>query len=348
MTFLIFGFGMTPPAFSQKAAPQTAPETWRLALVGDLMLGTTYPQPDVPPDQGRRLMQAALPVLRAADWRLGNFEGTFGTGGVSSKRGCARCFAFRSPPALVQALQDAGFQAVSLANNHSHDFGPAGLLETETVLTRAHIAFAGPLELPWAHWRTPDGRTMCLLAFAPNVGSHDLRNIPAAAADVRRARQACTLVLVTFHGGAEGPQQTHTPMGVQRYLGENRGDVRAFAHAMVDAGADLVFGQGPHVVRGMELRHGHLIAYSLGNFITYGGISVRGVEGWSVVLSVTLDAQGRLVAGQAHSFLQTPHGPLRIDPDAQVSRLMAQRTQEDFQGGGLVFGSQGTFQPSTP
>ena len=78
-----------------------------------------------------------------------------------------------------------------------------------------------------------------------------------------------------IHAGAEGADQLHTPYGSQYYLGENRGNARAFAHAVIDAGASIVLGSGPHVIRGIERYRGRLIAYSLGNFVGYHTLGGR-------------------------------------------------------------------------
>lgn len=330
--------------FSFLASAQEA--SWRLALVGDVMLGSDYSSAQLPPAQGRGLLDAAAPYLHQSDLAIGNLEGTVGAGGASAKIGCGRCYVFRTPAPIAVRLKEAGFTAFSQANNHAHDFGAAGFVRTGVALDRLGLAHAGGQGQPWAKMDLK-GKRACLLAFAPNVGMNDLRNIPQAVALVRQARQPCDLVIVAFHGGAEGPNQTHTPVGTQTYLGENRGDVRAFAHAVVDAGADLVFGQGPHVARGMERYRGHLIAYSLGNFMTYGGISVAGDLGWAPLLTVQLDDQGRLIQGQVVSFVQSKRAPLRLDPQQKVAHLMAQRSQEDF-GPGLVFSADGHFYTNHP
>ena len=83
------------------------------------------------------------------------------------------------------------------------------------------------------------------------------------------------VVIVSFHGGAEGATVMHVPFTEEEYYGEPRGDVALFAHRMVDAGADLIVGHGPHVVRGIERYKDRLIAYSLGNFATFLANALR-------------------------------------------------------------------------
>jgi hypothetical protein len=345
MLCLLFLIGLMSSWADASAQAQNAAPTdhWHLAMVGDVMLGSDYPASSLPPREGRGLLDAAAPYLKSADLAIGNLEGTIGAGGHSAKVGCARCYVFRTPADIAPRLKEAGFKAFSQANNHAHDFGADGFVRTGHVLDEMGLAHAGGQGAPLTRIKIK-GRNACLLAFAPNMGMNDLRYIPRAVTMVHQARGMCDLIVVAFHGGAEGPNQTHTPMGVQMYLGENRGDVRRFAHAVVDAGADVVFGQGPHVARGMETYRGHLIAYSLGNFMTYGGISVAGDLGWAPLLKVELDGQGRLVHGDVVSFIQSPHEPLRLDPEHRAAKLIAQRSEEDF-GADLAFSTDGRFQP---
>ena len=105
------------------------------------------------------------------------------------------------------------------------------------------------------------------------------------------------IVIVSFHGGAEGNGAEVLPFAREIFAGEDRGNVVEFARAMIDAGADIVLGHGPHVVRPMEIYTDRLIAYSLGNFATYYGISVEGIRGIAPILLVTLDDEGQVRLG---------------------------------------------------
>lgn len=318
-----------------------------IADVGDIMLGSRVPIPVLPPRNGADLLAAAVPALRANDVVIGNLEDTLGDAGAPGKRDCGRCFVFQSPSALAARLVEAGFTMLGMANNHARDFGPAGFAQTEGVLTRLGLAHTGGQGEPPAVV-TVRGRRVCLLAFAPNAGINDLRDTAGAVRQIKAARASCAVVVVSFHGGAEGPDRGATPMGREWFLGEDRGDVRAFAHAAVAAGADVVFGQGPHIPRGMELDHGHLIAYSLGNFLTYGGISVAGPLGLAPLVSVRLDDEGRLLDGRVVSFRQSFRAPLAADPTNAAAHWIAARTRADFGGGGLAFEDDGRFAPAAP
>jgi hypothetical protein len=320
-------------------------QEWRLAFVGDVMLGSDYPAARLPPGDGVGLMKEAHTALQWAHLSFGNLEGTLASGGVSSKQGCGKCYAFRTPPSYAKRLSEAGFNAMSQANNHGNDFGDHGRMQTTHALASVGIASSG-WEGSSPGIMEHEGRRACLLAFAPNRGMNDLRNIPGAGEKVRQARKQCHLVVVSFHGGAEGSDKTRTPTGTETHLGENRGNVRLFARTMIDAGADIVYGHGPHVPRGMELYRGHLIAYSLGNFMTYGGMAVSGTLGQAPLLAVRLDKEGHLVGGRIISFRQSPYSPLKADPQAGAWNTIRARTQEDFAGGGMVLGDDATFWPA--
>lgn len=153
---------------------------------------------------------------------------------------------------------------MNLANNHALDFGPAGQAQTITALSSAGIAHAGlPGEITL---RRVHGLRVAVLGFAPYPWASPLLDLRAAGAQVRRARRRADVVVVVIHAGAEGANQAHTPHGEEFAFGEDRGHARAFAHAAINAGASIVVGSGPHVLRGIERYRRRLIAYSLGNF----------------------------------------------------------------------------------
>ena len=122
------------------------------------------------------------------------------------------------------------------------------------------------------------------------------------------------------HAGAEGSDQTHTPLGSEVAFGENRGDTRALAHTLVGAGAALVLGSGPHVIRGVERHDGRLIAYSLGNFAGWHNFAGGPVLNQTGVLEVRLTPAGRVLGGRWRSAEIAPPGV----PAPQKSRISAQ------------------------
>jgi len=138
------------------------------------------------------------------------------------------------------------------------------------------------------------------------------------------------IVIVSFHGGAEGPQYQHVPRKHEMFHGEDRGDVYEFSHALIDAGADIIFGHGPHVTRAVEVYKEKFIAYSLGNFCTYGGINVSGINGWSPIIKVYTNNKGNFLKAQIISTIQTARSNVKIDSQKQVLKRIRELTTEDF------------------
>jgi poly-gamma-glutamate capsule biosynthesis protein CapA/YwtB (metallophosphatase superfamily) len=326
-------------ALAQPAAP--AP-TLRLRAVGDMMLGTSVPAGKLPPDDGAHLLDAVSPLLQDADLTFANLEGPLCDSGQSTKcRRSANCYAFRTPTAYARYFAAAGVDLASTANNHSGDFGEPCRRETERALDAQGIAWSGP---PGSIGRkTVNGRRVALVAFQTSASCNDVNDLAAAKALVTKAKADADVVVVSFHGGAEGTRATHVKDGVERYLGENRGDLKTFAHGVIDAGADVVFGHGPHVLRGMELYRGHLIAYSLGNFATYGRFDLSGPLGVSVVLEVTLGEGGAFVGGRLFATKQEGQGVPALDPSGRGIALVRELTQQDFPRTGVVVGTDGAL-----
>jgi poly-gamma-glutamate capsule biosynthesis protein CapA/YwtB (metallophosphatase superfamily) len=320
--------------------PDTRPHgTVTIAAVGDTMLGTT---PTLPASPATYLapMRSAL----AADIVFGNLEGTL-TDQTASKCGGApssSCFAFRAPPELASALHDAGFTILSNANNHSFDFGQAGEDQTVRALHRAGIAQTGlPGEITIVHAK--DFR-IAFLGFAPYPNTGPLNDLPAARRLIRRAAAKADLVVCAIHAGAEGTAALHLTGGDETYLGEDRGNPEAFAHMAVKAGADLVLGSGPHVLRGMEVYRGRLIAYSLGNFAGYHNFSLEGVLGESVVLHATLAADGRFRSGRLTSVRLVGAGQPVPDSSGAAAALVGQLSRTDLGARGVRIGPGGIIQ----
>ncbi|MGC3997807.1 MAG: CapA family protein [Anaeromyxobacter sp.] len=133
------------------------------------------------------------------------------------------------------------------------------------------------------------------------------------------------------------------PPGAEEFYGESRGDLRRFARTVIDAGAALVVGHGPHVVRGLELYRGHLIAYSLGNFATYAGMNLNGPGGITLVLQVTVAPDGSFQAGKVYPAKQERPGGPRWDPDRQVIPILRTLSREDFGPDAVDVADDGTL-----
>lgn len=316
-----------------------------VTAVGDVMLGTTFPDDsgaDLPPNDGAGLLDEVTPMLKRGDVVFGNLEGPLLDGGVSAKcRGKKEgtCYAFRVPARYGAHLKSAGFTVMGLANNHAMDFGSEGRESSRHVLDEQGIAHSG--EVGDIARLTVKGRKIDVIAFATYPGAYNLLDLEDALEAVRQARAEADLVIVSFHGGAEGASHQHVLPGDETFLGEDRGDLRRFAHAAVDAGAQLVLGSGPHVVRGMEVYHGKLIAYSLGNFATYGPFNLNGENGISMVLEGRLAPDGTFLSGQVYPVKQEKPGGPKLDPAMNIVSILRALSKSDFRESAVVVGPRG-------
>jgi hypothetical protein len=299
-----------------------------LEWVGDIAMSTEL---GLPPGGVQNALAPVSRQLHDADITFGNLEGTLSTGDTGSK--CGRsvtgkdCFAFQAPPSYAHGLRALGFDLVNQANNHSMDFGAAGRSQTIAALKSAGIAETGyPGQITYF---TTHGIKVAFLGFAPYQYDSNLLDIPMAEAMVRTARQHAALVVVIIHAGAEGAQYDHVPAGDQRYLGEDRGNARAFAHGVIAAGASLVVGSGPHVIRGVEDYRGHMVAYSLGNFVGFHTLGGTGIESESAILSVTLGAGGKVLAGDWIP-IELDGGLPQLDPSDASAHLVTTLSDQDF------------------
>jgi poly-gamma-glutamate capsule biosynthesis protein CapA/YwtB (metallophosphatase superfamily) len=305
-------------------SPPPGPRTVSIAAVGDTMLGST-PQLPASPSTYLAAMRADL----RGDIVFGNLEGTLTDATTSKCKPKAKdCFAFRAPPDFASDLRAAGFTVMNNANNHSSDFGPAGQAATVRALRAAGIAQTGlPGQITVVHAR---GVRVAIVGFAPYSGTASLVDLPAARALVERAGAMADIVVVAIHAGAEGSDAQHVTGGEESYAGEDRGNAEAFAHMAVDAGADLVLGSGPHVLRGMEIFRGRLIAYSLGNFAGYHNFGLDGVLADSAVLHVHLSAKGAFRSGRITSVRLVGAGMPEPDTAGTGAQLIAELSRDDL------------------
>lgn len=326
----------------------------RLAFVGDINLGTTTLPDGVPPDSGRGLLDRARPSL-SGDLVVGNFEGVLADTGTSTKclvrnpravprRGRLKqqpseslttrrnCYAFRTPTLLAPRLVEAGFTHLNLANNHANDLGGAGRQSTERALESLGVGLYGPLgRIAIDTVRRGDSLTIVgLIGFTTYPFAYDLLDIERSAAVVDSVRPLVDLLVVTFHGGTEGVKALRTGEAAESLGTEPRGDLRRWARAVIDAGADAVIGHGPHVLRGMEFYRGRLIAYSLGNFLTYRGFNLAGPLGITGVLQLEFTGERRLRSARLVPMLQAPRQGPAPDPNRAAIELVRRLSAEDF------------------
>ena len=317
----------------------------RIACVGDMMLGVNYPVPRLAKNDGRNLLDDVRSYLVDADLTLGNLEGVLLDEGGVPRYGpdAVNAFMFRMPERYAERFVEAGFDFLSIANNHTLDFGVDAIGSTMRTLQGAGIAYAGVQNMCEYAIVERDTLRYGLLAFAPNLLMCDLRNPALGEKMVKKLREElkCDIVIVSVHAGAEGPSATHVTRRDESHGGFFRGNVYAFAHRCVDAGADLVYGHGPHVVRGMELYKGKLIAYSLGNFCTPTGMNLKGKCGYAPVLLVDITPEGEFRGGRIVPAIQ-PYGVgPKIDTTGVVLREIQTLSRTDFPESMLVIGDDG-------
>ncbi len=292
------------------------------------MMGTSYPANDLPPRRGRNLFVNVDSILKDADLTLGNLEGTLLNGGICTKQvEKRRCYAFRTPPDFANNLADAGFDFMNLANNHMNDFGYDGIVSTITALRDVGIRCGGPY-VKIGQFEI-EGKKIAIVCFSTSPNTNSIFNVEDAEQHVAEQAKMNDIVIVSFHGGGEGPDYLHTRDTFEYFLGTPRGNVVTFARAMVDSGADFVWGHGPHVPRAMEIYKERLIAYSLGNFFTWG-FNLNDERGFAPILKVVLDSTGVFKHGHIISAIQRLYRPLELDSLCNAAHLIQKLSIEDF------------------
>jgi hypothetical protein len=242
---------------------------------------------------------------------------------------------------------DAGFTHLNLANNHANDYGPAGRASTERILDSLGLRLYGLLgRVAIDTVRRGDSlTTVGLLGFTTYAYAYDLLDIVRSAAVVDSLRPLVDLLIVTFHGGAEGVRALHVPETAESLGREPRGDLRRWARAVIDAGADVVVGHGPHVLRGIEFYRGRLVFYSLGNFATFRGFSLAGPLGITGVLQLELAGDRSMVSARLVPMQQRPGVGPAPDPDRSALALLRRISAEDFGADGATVTDDGAILP---
>ncbi|MGK7393235.1 MAG: CapA family protein [Candidatus Cyclobacteriaceae bacterium M3_2C_046] len=311
--------------------------------VGDIMLGTNFPSPDyLPPNDGRDLLAPVLDILQDADLTFGNLEGVILNQGGDPKT-CSNpdlCYLFRSPEHYITHLVEAGFDVVSIANNHAGDFGDPGRDNTMRVLDSVKLQYAGQLQKPFTIFNL-DGMIYGFVAFAPNTNTIRINDLANAEKIVSHLDTLADIVIVSFHGGAEGSKYQHITRETEFFYGENRGNVYEFAHRMIDVGADIIFGHGPHVTRAVDIYKNRFIAYSLGNFCTYARFNLRGENGLAPIIKVYTDHKGNFFKAKIHPIIQVGEGGPVPDPKRRVIKTLQRLNQEDFPESGITITDDG-------
>ncbi|CAN5526380.1 hypothetical protein BH10BAC5_BH10BAC5_04610 [soil metagenome] len=322
------------PTFTDTTTQKTDEKIYTITGVGDIMMGTNYPSSgSLPPNDGVGIFNDVSEYLQNSDVTFGNLEGTLLNKGGTPKK-CIdpkHCVAFRMPEHYAGYLKDAGFDLLSIANNHANDMGNEGRESTASTLDEFGIKYAGQLEHPTAIF-VKDGIKYGFTAFAPNTNTLPLNDYKFITKTIQDLKKKCDILIVSFHGGAEGGGATHVPFRREIFLQEDRGNVYEFAHTAVDAGADIIFGQGPHVPRAIELYKNKLIMYSLGNFCTYAKFGLGGAAGIAPIMKIYVNKEGNFVKANIISIKQIKRGIPIYDESRAAIKLIRSLTRSDFPG----------------
>lgn len=313
-------------------------ETIQLVAVGDIMIGSWYPNVGFLPDDDAKNSFTRVKEHLSGDVVFGNLEGVLLDSGTSTKcrSNSKSCYAFAMPERYGQIIKDAGFTLLSTANNHAGDFGDAGRFNTGKVLDNLNLHHAGQQEAPCTDF-TKDGIKYGMCAFSPNRNMININDLTTARSLVGNLAKQVDIMIVSFHGGAEGADNVHVPKKPEIFLGENRGDVHDFAHQMIDVGADVVLGHGPHVTRAVELYKDRFITYSMGNFNTYGAFNLRGVNGIAPLFNIRMTSQGDFIDAKVTSIKQTKTEGLFVDEEQAAFSELQRLTNADFPETPLTF-----------
>lgn len=313
---------------SQLVASSIPNQPITIKAVGDIIPGVDFPTNKLHP-QPEQLFQGVTPYLQGADLVFGNFESTLTNHPYSGKNvSRPNVFAFRTPPSYTRLLKEAGFNVLSVANNHSLDFTEQGFEDTiKNIEAAGMVATSRKGEIAYT---TVNEIPIAFIGFSTYSYHNSILDLDAARALVAEAQENATLVVISFHGGAEGTDAVHVKNRTETFFSENRGNVVEFSRAMIDAGADLVLGHGPHVPRALEVYKGKLIAYSLGNFMGYRSFSTVAELGYSLILEAEVDLEGNFISGQIIPIHLDSQGVPSYDSQNRTVKLMQKLTESDF------------------
>ncbi|MCX7706084.1 MAG: CapA family protein [bacterium] len=298
-----------------------------IAAVGDVNFGSNYPSRNVG-EKNKDFFIHCKEILQKADISFCNLETVLCRKGDPAKSPDGRvAFVFRAPTEYASILADAGFDVVSIANNHIRDFGIHGENETKKALRENGIQFVsrnGNI----ASFIIRETRIL-VVGFSSGYEKRSIANSSGVFDEIKKLSEQCDILIVSFHAGAEGEAALHIKNKTELFLGENRGNVVLLAHGAIDNGADLVLMHGPHVPRAIEVYKEKFITYSLGNFINYGW-NLKGNFRISPLIWVEISPDGSLSQAKIYSFVQKKPGFPEFDRNKTAFKLIRKLTEEDF------------------
>ena len=311
-------------------------ESFVLTGVGDMVFSGDHAL-------NTRSLQAMVSHLSGANLGLaqpafifGNLEGPITSLTETSKPSIPGVsYAFRFPVATAKLLKSSGFHAVTLANNHSLDYGGAGLRDTLNHLSQQDIVGSGHLRGQFELFDL-EAIKIALVSVGFYPMQNSIKELDAITALIASAKRSADAVIVAMHAGAEGEAHIELPEGPETFLGEARGDSRAFARAAIAAGADAIVGYGPHVLRAAECIAGRPVFYSIGNFLGVGGLSAQGLTGVAAIAQLAFDANKKLIGSRLVPIFFDSNKFPQVDPTGKAIalvwhlNLLAKQKLKDF------------------
>jgi hypothetical protein len=300
----------------------------RLAATGDLVFSEN-------PQINRNAFTEFMPLLSKADLVLGNLEGPITDANTPRKPYVpGRSYSFHYPIETAQVLKKANFHILSIANNHAQDYGPTGFADTQRHLTAAGIEHTG---LKGSYIIRPvKGIKIGVIALAHYPMYNNVLEIDATAKLVAEVRAKSDLVILFYQLGGEGDAYAMITNEDEVFLGEQRGNARKFAAAMIKAGAGALIAHGPHLVRAAECINGVPVLHSIGNFVGAGGLSAQNLANVSTFPEMMFDASGKFKSVRIVPVTFTPERLPKIDPTGRSIHLVnwlntqATKTIADF------------------
>jgi len=319
---------------------ETLPDSIRIKAVGDMVPGTNFPSNRLPGNPNQLFPSSVREKLQGSDILFGNFESTITNHPYSTKdisRG--QVFAFRSPPKDAKLFAELGFDVLSVANNHAMDFGKTGFKDTINNITAAGMKPVGKKNQ--ILYLNVENIPVAVIGFCFYEYCNTVQDIEKAKALVKTAREKAKIVVISMHVGAEGNNALNVRNQTEFFYGENRGNSVNFARTMIDTGADLVLGHGPHVPRAIEVYQGKLIAYSLGNFLGYKVFSTTSFKGYSMILDVKLNPEGDFLSGKIIPVHLNKQAIPYIDQSFRTVGLLRSLNKTDFPNSSLKINKKG-------
>jgi|YNPMSStandDraft_2_1061718.scaffolds.fasta_scaffold00001_99 hypothetical protein len=265
-----------------------------------------------------------------SDINLGNLEGPITDSSKSTKNiSSGKYFAFKFSPQITPLiLKKFNFSGVLISNNHTFDYGEEGFKDTIKYLKEVNIE---PIGLKDSYTQIKiKNKKIAIIGFYTNSRFNDLRDLTFSSSFIKKIKESNDFIIIFFHGGTEGANAKYVYNKTEYFGNENRGNIFAFAHTAIDSGADLVIGSGPHILRGFEIYKNKLIAYSLGNFIPAGGLSVKGELSMSCILESFYDLK-------TNSFIKAKIIPIdlstkypKIDNTNKVINFLRELTKQIY------------------